>query len=233
MTNVLMIVSGADHWTLNDGTTHPTGFWAEELVMPYSIFSDAGWDITVATPSAKVPVVDEVSLQKGAGDPATLETVEKLLEEILPVLQNPTALEDVDADEYDVVFYPGGHGPMEDLAVDETSGRILAGRLASDRPVALLCHAPAAVLATADAEGHSPFAGRRMTGFSNAEEQAGGLAEKAKWLLEDRLVELGVGYEKADEPYAPHVVVDGNLYTGQNPASSESLARELVKDLTR
>ena len=232
MTNVLMIVSAADHWTLNDGTEHPTGFWAEELVIPYSTFVDAGWDVTVATPGAQVPVVDDVSLQPGAGDPATLEKVEKLLEEILPVLQNPTALGDVDAEDYDVVFYPGGHGPMEDLATDATSGRILAERLSGDRPVALLCHAPAAILATAGADGSSPFSGRHMTGFSNAEEQAGGLAEKAKWLLEDRMVELGVDYDKAEEPFASHVVVDGALYTGQNPASSEELAQRIVKDLT-
>ncbi len=232
MTNVLMIVSAADHWTLNDGTQHPTGFWAEELVIPYSTFVDAGWDVTVATPGAGIPVVDDVSLQPGAGDPETLAKVEKLLEEILPVLQNPTALEDVDADDYDVVFYPGGHGPMEDLAVDETSGGILARRLADDRPLAMLCHAPAAILAASDDEGTSPFRGKHMTGFSNAEEQAGGLADKARWLLEDRMVELGVDYGKADEPFASHVVVDGTLYTGQNPASSEELARRIVKDLT-
>ena len=231
MTKVLMIVSAADHWTLNDGTLHPTGFWAEELATPYSVFADAGWDVDVATPGGKAPVVDKASLDESAGDPDTLAAVKAKLDELAPVLAKPLNLADVKAADYDLVFYPGGHGPMEDLAVDETSGRILTERMADNAPVALLCHAPAAVLATENAPGGSPFAGRKMTGFSNDEERAAGLADKAPWLLESRLVALGAEYDKAPEPWASHVIVDGNLYTGQNPSSSKELAERLVKDL--
>lgn len=231
MAKVLMIVSAADHWTLNDGTLHPTGFWAEELVTPYSIFTDAGWDVDVATPGGKAPVVDKASLDESAGDADTLAAVKAKLDQFAPVLAEPLNLADVKAADYDLVFYPGGHGPMEDLAVDETSGRILTERMADNAPVALLCHAPAAVLATENAPGGSPFAGRKMTGFSNDEERAAGLADKAPWLLESRLVALGAEYDKAPEPWASHVIVDGNLYTGQNPSSSKELAERLVKDL--
>ena len=231
MTKVLMIVSAADHWTLNDGTLHPTGFWAEELVTPYSVFTDAGWGVDVATPGGKAPVVDKASLDESAGDADTLAALKTKLDELAPVLAEPHSLADVKAADYDLVFYPGGHGPMEDLAVDETSGRILTERMEDNAPVALLCHAPAAVLATENAPGGSPFAGRKMTGFSNDEERAAGLADKAPWLLESRLVALGAEYEKAPEPWASYVTVDGNLYTGQNPSSSKELAERLVKDL--
>lgn len=231
MTKVLMIVSAADHWTLNDGTLHPTGFWAEELATPYSVFTDAGWDVDVATPGGKAPVVDKASLDESAGDADTLAAVKAKLDELAPVLAEPLDLADVKAADYDLVFYPGGHGPMEDLAVDEASGRILTERMADNTPVALLCHAPAAVLATENTPGGSPFAGRKMTGFSNDEERAAGLADKAPWLLESRLVALGAEYDKAPDPWASHVIVDGNLYTGQNPSSSKELAERLVKDL--
>ena len=231
MTKVLMVVSAADHWTLNDGTHHPTGFWAEELVTPYSIFTDAGWDIDVATPGGIAPTVDSASLDESAGDAETLREVKTKLDKLQPVLAEPLNLDNVEAADYDLVFYPGGHGPMEDLAVNETSARILVDRMANNAPVALLCHAPAAVLATENAPGGSPFAGRAMTGFSNDEERSAGLAERAPWLLEDRLIALGAKYDKAQEPGAPYVTVDGNLYTGQNPASSRELAERLVKDL--
>lgn len=231
MTKVLMVVSAADHWTRNDGTHHPTGFWAEELVTSYSVFTEAGWDIDVATPDGIAPTVDQASLDEGAGDADTLQEVKAKLEELQPVLAKPLSLDNVKAADYDLVFYPGGHGPMEDLAVNEVSGRILIERMADNAPVALLCHAPAAVLATENAPGGSPFAGRSMTGFSNDEERAAGLADKAPWLLEDRLVDLGVQYDKAPEPWASYVTVDGNLYTGQNPSSSRELAERLVKDL--
>ena len=183
MTKVLMIVSAADHWTLNDGTLHPTGFWAEELVTPYSIFTDAGWDVDVATPGGKAPVVDKASLDESAGDPDTLAAVKAKLDELAPVLAEPLNLADVKAADYDLVFYPGGHGPMEDLAVDETSGHILTERMADNAPVALLCHAPAAVLATENAPDGSPFAGRKMTGFSNDEERAAGSPTRRRGCL--------------------------------------------------
>ncbi|WP_031098387.1 type 1 glutamine amidotransferase domain-containing protein, partial [Streptomyces sp. NRRL S-15] len=145
-------------------------------------------------------------------------------------LRIPARLEDVVPTSYDVVFYPGGHGPMEDLAVSEVSGRLLTSALDSGAQVGVLCHAPAALLPARREDGSWPFAGYRMTGFSNAEETQAGLAEKAPWLLENRLVELGADYAAA-EPWSVHTVHDRNLHTGQNPASSEHLAREILAAL--
>jgi putative intracellular protease/amidase len=147
------------------------------------------------------------------------------------VLDHPVVLADVDADEFDLVFYPGGHGPMEDLAVDPISGALLAKRLASGRPLALLCHAPAAILAATNPDGTSPFAGYQMTALSNREELLNRFAKKAPWLLQDRLVAAKVDYSKGRIPLRPYVVVDRNLYTGQNPQSSERLAERLIEDL--
>jgi len=232
MTSVLMVLTSARVWTLTDGTQHPTGFWAEELVVPYTTFTEAGWDVTIATPGAKVPVVDELSLGIAGGLPTSTRRLRARLEALQAVLEHPADLHDVDAHAFDLVFYPGGHGPMEDLAHDQTSGRLLTERLASGRPLALLCHAPAAVLATVDDAGHSPFAGRRMTGLSNREELLNSFARKAPWLLEDKLKEIGVDYSKGLVPLRPHVVVDANLYSGQNPQSSHKLARALVDALS-
>ena len=231
MANVLMILSAADRWTLKDGSQHPTGFWAEEFVAPYEVFTDAGWSVTVATPGGRTPSVDQASLDEGAGDPETLQHVRASLDRLAQVLEAPTDLASVDHNDFDVVFYPGGHGPLEDLAVDKTSGAILRDRVNEGKHVALLCHAPAAVLAASDDASSSPFAGYKMTGFSNDEEEQVGLAANAPWLLEDRLVELGADYSKAAEPWGSHVVVDRNVYTGQNPQSSEELAKRIVSDL--
>ena len=230
MSKILFVVTGADHWTLADGTKHPTGYWAEELVVPYRAFTAAGHEVVVATPRGVTPVVDRASLAPEVnGGKKNAEAVEAELASIQQ-LRAPLRLEDVDVAGYDAVFYPGGHGPMEDLAVDPTSGALLTAALGSGRPLGIVCHAPAALLATETADSGSPFAGYKVAGFSNAEETQGGLADKAKWLLQDRLVALGVDYQEG-EPWAPKVVVDRNLYTGQNPASSAPLAAEMVKGL--
>lgn len=231
MTSVLFVVSAADGWTQKGGSVHPTGYWAEELAVPHRLFSNAGWDITVATPNAVAPTLDEMSLGEGAGDPAELQDIRSYLESIKEELDNPRALADVNEEDYDLVFYPGGHGPMEDLAVDAVSGALLKRRLASGAPLALLCHAPAAILAAKNDDGTNAFAGKQVTGFSNTEEESTGLAENAKWLLEDELVDAGMKYGKAAEDWSSHVVVDGNLYTGQNPQSSADLAKRLLEDL--
>ncbi|MFI2783482.1 type 1 glutamine amidotransferase domain-containing protein [Streptomyces sp. ALB3] len=231
MPSVLFVLTGADHWTLNDGTTHPTGFWAEELAAPHRVFTQAGFDITVATPGGVAPTVDTASLAAEAnGGQEQADAVASYLASIDETLRIPARLEDVVPTSYDVVFYPGGHGPMEDLAVNEVSGRLLTAALDAGKQVAVLCHAPAALLPARREDGSWPFAGYRMTGFSNTEETQAGLAAKAPWLLENRLVELGADYAAA-EPWAVHTVHDRNLHTGQNPASSEQLAREIVAAL--
>lgn len=226
-----MVISAADGWTLADGTVHPTGYWAEEVSEPHRVFTEAGWDITVATPGGIAPTVDQLSLGIMGGMPGKRRAVQEYLDAISDQLEHPLALDAVDEEEYDLVFYPGGHGPMEDLAVDPVSGALLARRLRANRPLALLCHAPAAVLAATDETGTNAFTTRRMTGLSNVEEKFNPFARKARWLLEDRLKESGIVYDKATLPYRSHVVVDGNLYSGQNPQSATALAERLVEDL--
>lgn len=230
MSTVLFVVTGARHWTLSDGTKHPTGYWAEELVAPYRVFIDAGHEVAMATPGGVQPVVDEASLapeMNGGQDGA--DQMRAALTGISQ-LESPLRLEDVDLSTYDAVFYPGGHGPMEDLAVDASSAALLTSALAAGKPLGIVCHAPAAILATEATGTTSPFSGFRLTGFTNAEEAQAGLAEKAPWLLQDRLVALGVDFVEG-EPWAPHVVVDRNLFTGQNPASSGPLAERMLDAL--
>lgn len=231
MTKVLFVVTAANTWTLSDGTAHPTGYWAEELAEPHRIFTEAGWDITIATPGGVAPTLDRLSLGIAGGLPGKRRAMEAYLESIAAQLQDPVPLDQVDESAYDLVFYPGGHGPMEDLAFDSVSGALLRRRLNSGKPLALLCHAPAAILAATNPDGTSAFAGYRMTGLSNREERLNLFARKAKWLLEDKLVESGVAYEKGWLPLRPFVVVDRNLYTGQNPQSADELANRLVADI--
>ncbi|WP_067816359.1 type 1 glutamine amidotransferase domain-containing protein [Actinomadura kijaniata] len=220
MARILFVMTGADRWTLADGTGHPTGFWAEEAVVPYEAFTAAGHQVVVATPGGVEPPVDPASL--------TPELAPRL--EAIKELRSPVRLAEVDPADFDAVFYPGGHGPMEDLAVDADSGRLLTAFLASGKPLGVVCHGPAALLAAVDGDGASPFAGFRLTGFTNAEETLAGNADKVRWLLQDRLTELGADFVEG-EPWAPHIEVDRNLYTGQNPASSAPLADALLKAL--
>ncbi|MGY4099275.1 type 1 glutamine amidotransferase domain-containing protein [Nocardia sp. R16R-3T] len=229
MSKVVFVMTGVDYWTLADGTKHPTGYWAEEMVAPYRTIKAAGHEIVVATPGGVVPTVDQGSLApevNGGADGAA--EIARVLADAAE-LRSPIRLEDVDLADYDAIYYPGGHGPMEDLSVNADSGALLNAALASGKPLGVVCHAPAALLATA-IDGASPFVGYRVTGFTNAEEAQAGFADKAKWLLQDRLVELDVDFREG-EPWAAHIEVDRNLYTGQNPASSTPLAVELVKAL--
>ncbi|MEU4108018.1 type 1 glutamine amidotransferase domain-containing protein [Streptomyces sp. NPDC027717] len=230
MSKILFVVTGADHWTLADGTQHPTGFWAEEAVAPYEAFKAAGDEVVVATPGGVVPTVDKGSLAPEVnGGQENADRIAAALE-AADEFKRPVRLEDVDLADYDAVFYPGGHGPMEDLAVDATSGRLLIDTLESGKPLAVVCHAPAALLAATRPDGSNAFAGYQVAAFSNAEETQAGFADKAKWLLETRLGEAGVDV-RVGEPWAPKVVIDRNLITGQNPASSAPLAEEVLKRL--
>ncbi|WP_098011377.1 type 1 glutamine amidotransferase domain-containing protein [Streptomyces sp. sk226] len=231
MTKALFVVSAADRWTLRDGEVHPSGYWGEELAVPHKVFTEAGWDVTIATPGGKAPTLDRLSMSKTAGWPSKLREVAAYLDGIDAELRRPRVLAEIDPDEFDVVFYPGGHGPMEDLAVDPVSGALLTRFLASGKPLALLCHAPAAAFAARNEDGSWPFTGYRMTGLSNLEEKFNSFGRKAIWLLEDRLRESGAVYSKARLPLRPYVVVDRNLYTGQNPPSSERLAERVVADV--
>ncbi|WP_040754208.1 type 1 glutamine amidotransferase domain-containing protein [Nocardia transvalensis] len=234
MTRVLFAVSGSDHWTLADGTKHPCGYWPEELAVPHEVFTAAGFDITVATPGGVRPVADEAGftpeMNGGATEPG--ERFRAYLDSIADTLASPADLNTVRAEDYDLVFVPGGHGPMEDLAVSDRFGALLSDFTAASKPVAAVCHGPAALLPARTADGSWLFTGRKVTGFSNAEEAQVGFADKAAWLLENRLVDAGGAFEQSGTPWTEHITKDGNLYTGQNPASSRPLAETLVAQLT-
>jgi putative intracellular protease/amidase len=231
MASLLVVLTGADHWTLDDGSRHPTGFWAEELVAPMSVFRDAGIDVTIATPGGVQPAVDEASLgAEGAGSEARAAQLRAELDALEEQLSSPIRLEDASPDDYDGVFIPGGHGPMQDLAVSAELGRLLATMLDEDKIVASVCHGPAALLSATQPDGTWPFAGRRLAGFTNEEETQAGLADRAPWLLEDRLRAAG-GDVQRGPAWQPFSVVDGNLVTGQNPASSEEVAQKTVEGL--
>ncbi|NKQ57693.1 type 1 glutamine amidotransferase domain-containing protein [Amycolatopsis sp. K13G38] len=233
MTRALIAVTGVDYWTLADGTRRPSGYWPEELSTPCQVFTDAGFDITVATPGGVEPTADPAGFnpEYHGGSAGEAQRMKEHLESI-PALRAPKILEEVDVADYDFVFVPGGWGPMEDLAVSESFGRLVRRFTDAGKPVAAVCHGPAALLPARDDEGEWLFAGRQVTGFSNVEEYAVGFAPHAKWLLEDRLKEEGGLYGAAPEGWAEFVVADGNLYTGQNPASAARLAERLVLDLT-
>ncbi|MFB6857702.1 type 1 glutamine amidotransferase domain-containing protein [Streptomyces sp. NPDC056341] len=225
MAKLLFVMTGTAYWTLKDGTRHATGYWAEEFAAPYKALTEAGHQVVVATPNGVVPTVDMMSLRPemagGAQAALDLEAIIRSAE----VMRRPIHLADARLEDYDAVYFPGGHGPMEDLCVDAYAGRLLTAALASGKPLAIVCHAPAAMLATR-IHGVSPFAGYRVTAFTNEEENAVGLGPKARWLLEDELVDLGVDFTKG-EMWKPYTVVDRTLFTGQNPASAAVLAERL------
>jgi putative intracellular protease/amidase len=226
MSNVLVILSGARVWSLKDGTQHPTGFWADEFIAPYKLLVEAGHDVTIATPGGRVPVADEASLADENGP-----SLRAYLDSVKDLLASPVKLEDVDPAAYDGVFIPGGHGPMQDLAVNPDVARILAALLPdTSKVVASLCHGPAAFLAAGDAEGKWLFKGRKLTAFTDDEEKQAGLADNAPWLLENRLRAGGAIFESGPA-WASHVVVDGNLITAQNPASAEAAGQAILAQL--
>lgn len=230
MGKILFVMSKADHLTLADGSRHPTGFWAEEFATPYRAVTEAGHEVVVATPGGTVPTVDAASLTPDVnGGTEGAEAVAALLEQA-DVLRRPIALSDVDPADYLAVFYPGGHGPMEDLSTDAESARLLTATLDAGKPLALVCHGVAALLATERPDGTSPLSGYRVTGFTNTEEAQAGLGDQLSWRLQDRLVALGTQYTEGT-PWASYVVADRNLITGQNPGSSAELADALLKSL--
>lgn len=230
MTRVLFAVTGADHWTLADGSRHACGFWPEELVVPHQVFSAVGYEIAIATPGGVRPVPDEAGftpeMNGGSSEPG--RRFRAYLSSIDDELAQPLDLETLDEAEFDIVFVPGGHGPMEDLAVSRPFGELLKAFDVAGKPIAAVCHGPAALLPARDENGDWLFSGRRVTGFTTVEEAQVGFAERAAWLLEDRLIAAGGHFEHSGRPWSPHVVVDENLFTGQNPAASLPLAQSLV-----
>ena len=176
-------------------------------------------------------MVDEGSLAPDTIGEEESAKQRKALDALADRLGSTLVLADVDPSSYDAVFVPGGHGPMEDLAVSDDLGRILVTMLDGGKVVSSVCHGPAGLLPAKREDGSWLFAGRKLTAFTDAEEEQAGLADKAPWLLEARLREAGATFSSG-EPWAPHVVVDDNLVTGQNPASSTEAAQKVVGQLT-
>jgi putative intracellular protease/amidase len=232
MTKVLIALTGATEWSLKDGSTHAGGFWSPEFVYPHDRFTRAGYDITIATPGGVPAPVDPASLgltiQENDQSSVDFQRDYLARPEVAAALANPAALEDLDADDFDVVFVPGGFGVFQDLGDNPVIGELVAKASRQDgKVVGTLCSGISSLLAARDPDGSWPFAGRRMTGFPNSEMVDFGVADGAPWLPEDRLRELGADYSPG-EKHTDVVVVDGNLVTGQNGASSKRAAEAVI-----
>lgn len=219
---ILMVLTSHDK--MGD-TGKKTGFWLEEFAAPYFVFKDAGADITLASPKGGQPPIDPSSDVDGAQTDDTRRF--KADTEAQKQLASTLKLSDVAEDGFDAIFYPGGHGPLWDLAEDADSKRLIEAFAAADRPVGAVCHAPAVFRHTLGTDGKPLVSGRRVTGFTNTEEEAVGLTNVVPFLVEDMLKANGGQYEKGDD-WASFVLRDGKFVTGQNPASSAAAAQEIL-----
>ncbi len=221
MSKILMVLTSHDR--LGD-TGRKTGFWLEEFAAPYYVFKDAGASITVASPRGGQPPIDPKSDEPGNQTAAM--TRFKGDRDAQSVLANTVRLASVDAKDFDTIFYSGGHGPMWDLVEDRKSISLIEEFYGSGKPVAAVCHAPA-VFHHVTFQGHPLVKGKRVTGFTNSEEEAVQLTKVVPFLVEDDLKALGGHYEKAGD-WESFTIVDGRLVTGQNPASSTAAAQSLL-----
>ena len=222
---ILMVITSHDK--LGD-TGRKTGFWLEEFAAPYYAFKEAGAEITLASPKGGQPPLDPKSNEPAfqtelthrfEADPATQKA-----------LANTVPLRTVSQVDFDTVFYPGGHGPMWDLAEDPHSIRLVESFIEAGKPIALVCHAPGVLHRVKRPDGHPLVEGKKVTGFTNTEEEAVGLTHVVPFLVEDELKRLGGIFSKKDD-WQPYVVTDGLLTTGQNPASSGPGAKVLLERL--
>jgi putative intracellular protease/amidase len=222
---ILMVLTSHDQL---GNTGRKTGFWLEEFATPYYVFRDAGAEITLASPAGGQPPLDPKS-----GEPDSLTDATRRFEadtEAQAALANTVKLSGIKADEYDALFYPGGHGPLWDLAEDSHSIDLIESMYVSGKPVAAVCHAPGVLKDVTLADGSALVNGKSLTGFSNSEEAAVQLTDVVPFLLEDVLQEKGASYSSADD-WQVYTVSDGNLITGQNPASSEQVAQAVLEKL--
>jgi putative intracellular protease/amidase len=209
-------------------TGRKTGFWLEEFAAPYYVLADAGAVITLASPSGGQPPLDPKSDEPGAQTAATERFTRDSAAQA--ALAKTLKLSDISPDDYDAVFYPGGHGPLWDLADDRHSIALIEAMYAAGKPVAAVCHAPAVLRHARAPDGSPLIRGKSVTGFSNTEEEAVQLSTVVPFMLEDELKLKGASYSRAVD-WQPHAVTDGNLITGQNPASSELVAHAVLMQL--
>ena len=220
---ILMVLTSHDK--LGD-TGKKTGFWLEEFAAPYYVFKDSGASVVLASPLGGQPPLDPSSDTANAQTDATRRFKNDASAQV--ALANTLKLRDTKAADFDAVFYPGGHGPLWDLAENAHSMTMIESMLNTGKPVALVCHAPAALHRVIGVDGNSIVRGKSVTGFSNTEEKAAGLLDVVPFLVEDMLRKNGGNYSKADD-WQPFVVTDGLLVTGQNPASSAPAATALLE----
>lgn len=222
---ILMVLTSHD--TLGN-TGKKTGFWLEELAAPYYVFKDAGAEITLASPKGGQPPLDpksdEPSFQTDATRRFSADKAAKAQ------LAQTVRMDSVDQKDFDTVFYPGGHGPLWDLAEDPDSIRLIESFIAAGKTIALVCHAPGVLHRVKNPDGTPFVRGRRMTGFTNSEEEAMGLTKVVPFLVEDELLSHGASFSKVKN-WGVNTVIDGRLITGQNPASSAEAAQALVAAL--
>lgn len=223
---ILIVLTSHD--TLGD-TGRKTGFWLEELAAPYYVFKEAGAEVTLASPKGGQPPLDPKSDEPGFQTEPTRRF--NADEAARAQLAATVRLDRVEEKDFDGVFYAGGHGPLWDLAEDPDSIRLIEAFVAADKPVALVCHAPGVLRHVTGARGAPLVQGRRVTGFTNSEEEAVGLTRVVPFLVEDELVRLGATFSKGGD-WGVHTVVDGQLITGQNPGSSSEAAKALVAALS-
>lgn len=206
-------------------TGKKTGFWVEEFAAPYYVMADAGVDITIASPKGGQPPIDPKS---EAPDAQTDATKRYFADEALKEkMAHTKKLADVNAADFDAVFYPGGHGPLWDLYEDKNSVALIQNFWSAGKPVAAVCHAPSALLNVNDEKGEPLVKGKKVTGFTNSEEEGVQLTNVVPYLLEDELKARGGNYSRGSD-WSTYVVQDGMLITGQNPASSEEAAKKLL-----
>lgn len=224
---ILMVLTSHD--TLGD-TGKKTGFWLEEFAAPWYIFQDAGVEVALASPAGGQPPLDPTS---DAPDAQTQDTERfRKDEKAQQALANTLPLSSINISDYDAVFFPGGHGPLWDLAEHPISIDLIEKYWADGKPVAAVCHAPGVLRHAKKSDGTPLVQGKRVTGFTNSEEEAVGLTKVVPFLVEDSLKQAGGQFERTDD-WGVYVVTDGHLVTGQNPASSAATAEELLKLLHR
>jgi putative intracellular protease/amidase len=224
---ILMVLTSHDKL---GQTGEKTGFWLEEFAAPYYAFMDAGAEITLASPRGGQPPLDPKSDVAEAQTDATRRF--KADAAAQAVLANTLKLATISAADFEAVFYPGGHGPLWDLAEDAASIALIETMLAAGKPIATVCHAPGVLRHAKTPDGNSVVQGKAVTGFSNSEEQAVGLIAVVPFLVEDMMLERGAVYSSGAD-WQPNVATDGLLITGQNPASSALAAQALLKTLAQ
>jgi len=224
---VLLVLTSHDQL---GNTGKKTGFWLEELAAPYYAFKDAGAEMTLASPKGGQPPLDPKSDEPDFQTDLTRRF--NADEAAKARLANTVRLDSVNQADYDTVFYPGGHGPMWDLAEDRNSIRLIESFIAAGKTIALVCHAPGVLHRVKNPDGTPFVAGRQLTGFTNGEEEGVGLTKVVPFLVEDELLSLGAIFSKVKD-WGVHTVSDGQLITGQNPASSGPAARVLIDALRK